>query len=334
MITKRRLTDLNLILSNKDGVHYIRHKDEEDTLKDLVGLEIESNFTPFSNVLRDVIKQLQHPDVGILPRHITGRTVVLKALGTYIIPDITNICYPNPVFDGGGVELITYPMTETAMYRSKSEFLLILETLAKYGFNPVIGKDGVHLNIDKTLFGYSIKEVRDSFSKMLLFLYNEPDLMIFLSGRKAVDSKLADLYWMLGDMYGNLSEENLKQVFYEQKGLLLDSLSSGEDIKAFNIHSNKEGRPSVEIGWFGSTHNYDQFMSYIDIAFYFPKYFRQANYTQCNFKGMFDHIKKYNIKYKYLYDRLSKYFTYFLTKQNKSNEEKTLKKTLFKRRNP
>ena len=141
---------------------------------------------------------------------------------------------------------------------------MILKSFTDFGFSSDFGGDGIHLNVDKSLFGKTIEDQKDVLSKLLWFHFNYNEFMVEVSNRKPTDDKNVDIYTLLGDTFGLLDEDVVENLFRGEKGSLLEAMETTELVKALNIRVNNGGRPSLEFRWFGSTQDIKVFMSMIE----------------------------------------------------------------------
>lgn len=243
---------------------------DRDMIRGCVGIEFESNLTPSGQQIREIGKFFRNQKII---DSISSVLDIKELLKTHVFYNISEVIIPGiPKPDGGGLELVFNPTTHLAHKHLYLEYQRIIRVFQSFGFTDQLGTDGIHMNIDKSLFGPLGSIRRKSFANFVWFLYKNQEFMSEFCNRKRKDDKFSDMLSLLGDRFGNLDDEELMKIFMQEKNVLLDSLDSNEVSKAINIQVNKGGRPTAEFRWFGSTLSISIFMSYIDFCFAIAKF--------------------------------------------------------------
>lgn len=257
--------------TNKAGFYHTDN--EKGDQGDYLGVEFESCFSPGTTQLRYIADWLKEKSSFKLTPMSNSNSVRAHVKDT-IISQATEILMQNPHYDGGGVECVMKPATLAAHQRLKPEYAKIIDIFASFGFTDIEGGDGIHLNIDKTMFGQKAGLQRRSFEMFLWFLFFNIDFMVEFTDRKRHYQFCADMYHLLGDIFALKDEDELLKKFKEHKVSLLDTLASSSSNFRLNMSVNRDGRPCIEFRWFGSTHNIEKFMSNIEFMYAISEFCR------------------------------------------------------------
>lgn len=274
------LADAYEIITKKGGRFLSTEND--DSSPNYVGIEYESAFSPGTVQLRKIYAWIaERPKLLKRLESLTGSRkptsgTIKNLVKTYILPQATDILMQTPHQDGGGLEAVAKPATLAAHQRLKPEYAKIIDVFKNFGFSDTEGGDGIHSNIDKTLFGADKVTRLRAFENFLWFLFFNIDFMVEFTDRKRIYQYNADLHHQMGDVFALGSDEEILSKFKSQKLQLLKVIENSEAAglygRVFNMTVNRDGRPCVEFRWFGSTHNIEKFMSNIEFSFALPEF--------------------------------------------------------------
>lgn len=293
----------------QDGIHW--GLPTEPARNKHVGIELESAFAPGSTQARQIASWIKNQkDIPEnFKKDLKSSNNIRAIVASYILPKITNLLCETPHYDGGGVESVLPPCTLKAHQVLKPEYAKIINIYKNFGFSDVEGGDGIHANIDKKLFGNTEEEAGKAFEMFLWFLYKNIDFMVQFSGRVRMYQTNSDLLSLLGDLLGLRSEEEQLIRFKSGKKTLVQMISApGNNYGSgpvFNMTVNRDRRPCIEFRWFGSTHDINIFMSYIEFSFAIPEWSKTMTIPeQCTLQSFVEYVRARHEMYPHLLNRL------------------------------
>lgn len=286
----RELKDLPIKYMAKGSYFFLRKAGEPGELG-YVGVEFEQRWScgtthmrAIKNHLLSEMKRLEKEKSGVmsligvhektmLRDNIRSAGHLVNLLPNLALKPQTPLIHGTPHTDGGGHECVLYPATLKAHQALKSEYERLIRAFQQYGYNDIQGGDGIHTNIDYSLFG---KDHVGAIERFLWFLFYNSDFMVSLSERKYNMQYRADMASQLGDEMRNWSDSDYLNSFKKAKGGIVQSLrqstSSGLFGRPLNFSVGRDGRRCLEWRWFGSTQDINKFMSIIELSFALPAF--------------------------------------------------------------
>lgn len=313
-VEAKTLEDYGVFVQERDGYKFIA-ADEDDVAEHagqgFVGLEYEGRYSPSMTQARAMHRALAELFPEWAPRALRvtqrgrGNGYILlnemQELVQELLFESSPLLDRRPHYDGGGLECVFPPMTLQAYKILQPEFQKVLDMYKKYGFNSVQGGDGIHSNISYGLFGRDQDTQVENMKKWLWFLFREAQWMTEFSQRRFNYQANSDLLYMLGDPLGILPEEELRARFVSAKDEILNYLSRTEDDEGdrvgygrrwFNLSFGRDGRPCVELRWFGSTQSEVELASMIEYSFAMPRWCRETEELEdINLKNFLGFVK-------------------------------------------
>ena len=293
-------------------------KVEGETPEGYCGIEWECAWAPGTTQSRNIYAALRniHQRNSLVvnvresssdPFYDTADSSLREAVRRLVFSDRTKLLAQAPHYDGGGIECVFCPMSLAAIRAAEQEFRIMFELADDFGFTPLRGGDGIHLNMDLSLYGSTMDEQVETCARMLRFAFANYDYIVRQSLRRWTYQRNSDIPSMLGDIFRVRSNQELEVLFMEQKSRFLDTIRAGTSLKAFNIGIRTDRRPVLEIRWFGSTTKVAELFSIVDFAFAQAEYFRANDTTSlerfANFvKSTFD--ENGLLKYGHLYEHM------------------------------
>lgn len=275
---------------------------------DIISVEYEVGFDPDAIQRRAIWKW------------ITTNSLVsegIKPSGDVILDVLQKTIRENyPFFedvskDGGGIEVNIPPMCLTLHKSEETQNTLksYMENIKDLGFNCERLSAGIHLNIDYNFIGSTKQERSNLIKKVCEFAYNNIDFLILISGRKRGAQALSDMHAFLGDAY-NVEHESVKlRNFTEHKKALSDFFLQDDENVAhfsiFNLWASKCGRRSLEVRWFGTTLDIDEYNSIVEFGFALIYFCKQATNSNLFKENFIQYILLYPVKYVNLINKIS-----------------------------
>lgn len=254
-------------------------------VKDLMGLEIEMGFAPTTIQLRAIQRYLEKNSKELKTTGWTKENMrfgydhytFLSLLQSRIFKKkLSNLLHAAPHSDGGGLESVIIPATLEAYPFIKHELAYILSVYKAFGFTDMIQGAGVHVNVDFSLFGKDSKEQRNTMANLLWFCFINNDFVVELSQRRMRDTFKADMWSSLGDVLA-LDPSGSVKTFITQKNQMLDAVENGRALRSFNLHAHRDGRPALEMRWFGATEDPDRLMMMVEFVHSLVTYCKSGN---------------------------------------------------------
>lgn len=276
---ERELEFYDVIVDRGRSYHFIYGDKTEHIRRDgLVGLEIEMAYNANMVYQRQMARSLEKFK-KMTPKTITYgamKRIHAELLGS------RKIVRGTPHSDGGGLESVCHPATLSAHKKMKEEYRILLELYSKLGYDAGVWSAGIHSNIDYSLFGATDRDsIAESVELFFWFLFKNSDFMTMLSKRPGHGTINSDMYTLLNNKMGNMSEEDLLATFKRRKreasAYLRDASESSINFgyqRYFNISLGRDGRPGLEWRWFGSTEDVDTLMMMIECSFALPEFIR------------------------------------------------------------
>lgn len=241
------------------------HTESDEETKNYLGFELEQRFGGGANTLRELYSYLGTKSVSNrISYGISGD--ILRAVKTKVFDGCSQLLYANPHFDGGGIECVIKPCTLTAIQTLKDEFVHILNLYKNFGFTDILGGDGIHANMDLTMFGSDVATQKKNMANFLWFIFYNSEFVVDFSGRTYNSQLVADMYTLIGDTLGR-NMENMKRSFLRQKDALLNAVEENSYQRFLNMTVNRDGRPCLEFRWFGSTQSGDKLLSMAEFCY-------------------------------------------------------------------
>lgn len=294
------------------------YKLEGETPEGYCGIEWECAWAPGTTQSRNIYAALrnihQHNSLVVNVRELSNNpffdtvdSSLKEAVRSLVFSNRTKLLTQPPHYDGGGIEWVFCPMTLGAIRAAEQEFRILFELADNFGFTPLRGGDGIHLNMDLSLYGSTMDEQVETCARILRFAFANYDYIVRQSLRRWTYQRNSDMPAMLGDVFRVRSDNELEALFMEQKSRFLDTLRAGTALKAFNIGIRTDRRPVLEIRWFGSTTTIAELFAIVDFAFAQAEFFRANDTTSlerfANFvKSKFDENGR--LKYAHLYEHM------------------------------
>lgn len=271
----------NLVLSRTANNQYrtLRVKGEENA--PLMGLEYEGYFSPTTIQQREIDKFLTARG-SVLPSDSNfygGTSRLLTRIRDNVFNNLSELIKDRPHFDGGGLESVFYPASLGAYNLIKDEIVYILNVYKAFGFTDNIPGAGIHVNVDFSMFGADAAEQRRTLANFLWFAFINNDFIVELSQRKYSDTFRVDMWHQLGDVLA-ANYNNTVRNFIQTKNRMLDAVEEGSTLRSFNLHAHRDGRPALEIRWFGSTQNPDRLMMMVEFTHAIIRFCKEAQDNQ------------------------------------------------------
>lgn len=280
---------------------------EDETPAGYCGIEWECKWSPGTSQARAIYAALKTEfqrnatlaRVATLDQHSYDISATLKeAVRTLVFSGRSKLYSGEPHFDGGGIECTFAPISHAGIKAASSEFERIFELGDAFGLTPLHGGDGIHLNMDLSLYGRTKDEQIETCARILRFAFVNYDYIVAQSLRTNISQMRADIPSLLGDMFRTTSQEDFNTLFMDQKELFLNALRGDSSLKAFNIGIRTDRRPVLEIRWFGSTIKIEDLLAVVDFGFAQAEFFKSndttsleqfANYAKSNVT-MYEHL--------------------------------------------
>lgn len=251
---------------------------EGQEVKDLLGLEIEMGFSPTTVQLRAIQRFFEKNSKQLKTEGWKTRTNgnsrysfgfdhygFMNIIRDTVFKKVSPLLHATPHGDGGGLESVIIPATFEAYPFIKHELAYLLSVYKAFGFSDMLQGAGIHVNVDFSLFGQNAKEQRNTMANLLWFCFINNDFVVELSQRRMRDTYRADMWHELGDVLALNPTESVSH-FVQQKNVMLDAVENGRALRSFNLHAHRDGRPALEMRWFGSTENPDRLMMMVEFV--------------------------------------------------------------------
>ncbi len=270
--------------------------------KDFVSVEYEVGWQPGTIKVREIYQMFLAQkliDEGVHPTN----HLLLHKINAYVkdkFPQIQNIGY-----DGGGLEFNIAPATLDAHKEQYKFYKELQECLVQFGFSDELTSAGIHLNIDYHMLGENrALTVR----KLAQFMFNNEDFIVKVSCRKRGAQVMSDIHDQLGDLY-NLSDKTEKfNEFVFHKNLIEQHFKQPDQAAAlysiFNFSLSKQGRRAMELRWFGTTLNIEEFYSIIEFGYAFIYFLREHDFHQLDLEYFGKYVARNAALYRNLHEKL------------------------------
>lgn len=276
--------------------------DKNDT-NDFIGVEYEIGYS------HSIIKKRAIARALLAAGRVTREHLVSSEYGhsllDYIIDSLnhyTPFLYKNIHYDGGGLEFSFLPFSLKAHQKAipfYTEFMTLLRALS---FTHEMGWDGIHMNIDYSMFGDDLKERSKTISNILWLGFRNSDFFTKMSGRVEWAESSADISVNIGDPFELLSETERLSRFLSRKQALLDALSANRYNGAFNVTVRNGGRQCMEVRWFGSTTDPIVYISRIEYMHSLIQYGKNRNHeSEISLKDYVEFVTANVNKFGYMY---------------------------------
>ncbi len=193
--------------------------------------------------------------------------------------------------DGKGLEIHLPPATLSAHKILYSRYSLLLKELESLGFTASLTYAGIHSNIDYSVFGDTVKEQYNCIEFFIEWVFYNKKFIIAYSKREFESTKYSDMYVMLNDPFGLLTEHQLKERLHTSLSQFRKSFESKKPtLTCFNISLSKSNRRSLEVRWFNSTLNPTHIFSILE---FFPAFvsFYNSRLRSFSLKDFCSHVK-------------------------------------------
>lgn len=323
----RTIKDLGVIefkpRSNCETTFLMAPAEDQKNITGFVGPEFEGTFSNGCKSIREVIHKLKDVKKAILENKVANtnyneysrnwadtieRLPSIAQIYTctkYLLHTSSPLIYDVPHEDGGGIECVLKPATLKAHHILKPEYERILNLYKELGFTDELPGAGLHIYIDDSLFGSTTEQINNNYTHFLWFLFKHQDEMLTISQRKYSSQLNADMYSMLGNTLGNMSDEEYEKAFKNSKASILEALKSPrkEYKRYLNISIHRDQRPASEFRWFSSTMNITIFMSFIEFGFAVPAWTHTlSDESQVSFISFCNFIKQNVSTYPHIFD--------------------------------
>lgn len=216
-----------------------------------LGLEIELTYQPsYESIARMSERECKDRGVCETPDYYTFRRLAAKL----VYERFRALQWRSPVLDGGGVEFILAPFSVKDIFKLRGTLSRMLSFVRSFDLYPST-KDGIHVNVDYSLLGATLREQKETLKRFLYFVSPLSSAYAYMqkfAGREHEASKHSDVYFMLKDPFRKLSHEELSATFKGIEKDILDCLGDRE-MCSLNMCFGKENRQCIEWRWFSST---------------------------------------------------------------------------------
>lgn len=235
--------------------------------------------------------------------------VILNVLIPYFKEEFP--LYEDFVLDGGGVEANIAPRCLTLYKNSgfQDNLKKFMETAKSLGFSDEKLTAGIHLNIDYDFLGENAKERALVIKKLCEFAFNNIDFMIRMSSRKRGAQILTDMNSFLGNTYGTEDPRIVFRSFSDHRDQIVkffkDDNHKTSFNSVFNLWASKCGRRCLEVRWFGSTLNIEEFNSIVEFGFALIHFCKKSSNNNLLKENFIDFVLLEPSKYSNLTKRIS-----------------------------
>lgn len=238
------LEDWGLVseLDQELGIKIIRTQDEVRT-PDLISFEYEVDFRYSPARARQVREYLSKEHKVEISKWADLFAFFLN----YMQIHLREIAY-RVYLDGAYLlEFASLPMTLEAHKRLSKVYEAYLGVVKAYGANVSSGEAGIHIGVNNGMI------TQEGLENFLWFAFRNNEFIVSMSNRQTWVQTSVDIYSLLDDPFGLLSDIELIKIFKERKKSLLNALLNGIWTHQLNLSVNKKGKRYLEIRWFGST---------------------------------------------------------------------------------
>ena len=205
--------------------------------------------------------------------------------------------------DAGNLEFVTYPSSLNSLKIQVREISIIISRLMDMGFNPNHYLSGFHVNINRFSLGKEVEEQKETFKKMLYFLYLNWEFTNSISRRLNSAQRRSDLLFLMGDLVGDLTSEEKAISFYKKTESLIRALGTHDYHQFLGFSVNKTNVDVIECTIFASSNRESVMLTYIEfidclITFCYEKDIKSLTISQFN---------------EYVIEKQAKYINLYLT---------------------
>lgn len=274
---RQGLVSLGLVHNSSDFVFL----EDESQHSRVYGIETEIEFSPSPVVARST--------ASLLDRTYNWRGATFVDILNYfeMTLNTTQEFLQKVELDTGHLEFVTYPSSLKAVRKQSPAITSIIRRLVAFGFDPDSRNAGIHVNINRVNLGETLKEQKETFRKMLYFLYRNWDFTNKISGRLGSAQKNSDFIYLLGDFLGLQTEEERFAAFQAKCSTLVESLGTEYYVEFLGFSINRVHSNVIECRIFASTSRasvLNSYVEFVDLLIYFCYFTAENELTAENFK--------------------------------------------------
>lgn len=273
---------------NKNGIYMAS---ETDYREDVIGFELEYLFAPTTHQFRELCVNIR-----ALNRELEDKPslIQVRSWSRFYFLDRIKWFVANAEEDGILDELIFYPTSKELIYRLKDEIgeLFVKLCMMGYAEKSALERIGIHHNIEIDFSCHDFYR----FCKSATVLR---DLLYKVSNRIHLSSDRSDMDFFIGNRWGHFTKEDKATKYEAFINILVEGFKKKRETNLLGIRIYPDGRPLIELMWYGSTLDVDVFYTQVDFT-YSLKTFSKSGESITKKKYM-EYIVDHKYDFPYLY---------------------------------
>lgn len=230
-----------------------------DSLEDTFGIELEFLFAPSTYQFREMCSKVRSVNQKLETK---PSLMQIRAWSRFYFLDKIKWFVSDAVEDGILDELVLSPMTTELLYKMKSEFESLFVNMSIMGYveSSPLNRVGIHHNIELyDLTGHQFYR----FMKLSTVLKG---LLAKVSNRAHLATDKSDMDFFIGDRWGHYASQDKVTKYEAFIQILVEGFKKKKETTLLGVRVYPDGRPLIEVMWYGSTFNVDTFYTQIEFT--------------------------------------------------------------------
>lgn len=273
-----------------------------DPLEDTIGIELEYLFAPTTYQFREMCSKIRSVNQKLETK---PSLMQIRAWSRFYFLDRIKWFVSDAVEDGILDELVLFPLTKELIYKSKEDFSSLFTELVIMGYveNSPLERIGIHHNIEL----YDL--TRHQFYRFCKLATVLKGLLAKVSNRMHLSTDRSDIDFYIGDRWGHFKQDEKATKYEAFIQILVDGFAKKRETTLLGIRVYPDGRPLIELMWYGSTLSWDMFMTQLEFTRSLKHYAKGAEgLSQRKYvEYMVDHKHNFPYLFKFMEDQCEEF---------------------------